>query len=523
MNMLVGQVVILSLILLVCLGMAAVFRVLQSYLAEVIQRRVFLRVASVLAHRLPRLRLDALEGQYGPEVVNRFFEVVTIQKAAALLLIDGVGIVLQTVIGLSVLAFYHPLLLGFDLVVIAAMAFTVIQLGRGAIATSLDESRAKYAVVAGLEELARAPLAYKLSGGPEFARDRIDALARRYLATRCGHYAIILRQVVFSLGFQAVATASLLGLGGWLVIDGQLTLGQLVAAELIVATVVAAFAKSGKLFETWYDLMAAMNKIGHLYDLPEERHDGEHHPAAAARPGLQIRGLSFSYDGHRAVLSNLNLDVASGEHLAIRGPSGVGKSTLADLMFGLITPQQGHLAISGVNVRDLSLEALRESVALVRGVEIIEGTVIENVRMGRSSMSLSEVHDALQEAGLLDALAALPLGLYTRVSPSGSPLSSGQARRLMLARALAGKPQLLVLDESLDGLDLNQHGPLVRALFEPSANRTVILITHRPDLLEFCDRQFTLAGDAHSLDGVPSTPAVAAINDSSRGAKWPIS
>ncbi len=523
MNMLVGQVVVLTLVLLVCLGMAAIFRALQAYLAEVVQRRIFLRVASVLANRLPRIRVDGLEGQYGPELVNRFFEVVTIQKAAALLLIEGVAIVLQTVIGLSVLAFYHPLLLGFDLVVVAAMVFTILQLGRGAVATSLSESRAKYAMVAGLEEIARAPLAYKLNGGPEFARDRIDALARRYLTNRCEHYAIVFRQVVFSLGFQAASTAGLLGLGGWLVITEQLTLGQLVAAELIVATVVGAFAKSGKLFETWYDLMAAVNKIGHLYDLPEERHDGEHHPAVSARLGLRIRGLTFSYDGHREVLSNLNLDVAPGEHVALCGPSGVGKSTLADLMFGLIAPQQGHIAISGVNLRDLSLEALRHSIALVRGLEVVEGTVIDNVRMGRSSMTLSQVQDALREAGLLEALAALPLGLHTRLSPSGAPLSSGQSRRLMLARALAGNPQLLVLDEALDGVDLVQHGPLIRALFEPAAHRTVILITHRPDLVEFCDRKFVLSAPQESHGTTMAMTHGSAPNDTDRGIQWPTS
>ena len=183
MNLLVQQLVVLSLVLLVCLSLAAAMRALQTCVVEVIQQRIFIRVTSDLAYRLPRVRADAFDREYGPEMVNRFFDVLTVQKVGALLLLDGIAIVLQTVIGLLVLAFYHPYLLGFSVVVLGAMVFTVFVLGRGAVATSIRESRAKYAVAGRLEELVLAPLAYKQQGGAEFAMDRADVLARRYL--RC--------------------------------------------------------------------------------------------------------------------------------------------------------------------------------------------------------------------------------------------------------------------------------------------------------------------------------------------------
>ncbi len=357
MNLLVQQLVVLSFVLLVCLSLAAAMRALQTCVVEAIQQRVFVRVTSDLAYRLPRVRVDALDREYGPELVNRFFDVVTVQKVGALLLLDGIAIVLQSVIGLLLLAFYHPYLLGFSLVMLGAMAFIVFQLGRGAVATSIRESRAKYDVAGRLEELVLAPLAYKLEGGAEFAMDRADILARRYLAARRDHFRIVLRQVVFALALQAVASTALLGLGGWLVIQGQLTLGQLVAAELIVVTVVGSFTKLGKHLEGWYDLMAAVDKLGHLTDLPLERRDGEaDHAKEGVGASLRLRSVAFEYDGRGPILDGLDLDVHPGERVAIVGPSGTGKSTLVDLLYGLRAPTGGHVEIDGVNLRDLRLD-----------------------------------------------------------------------------------------------------------------------------------------------------------------------
>jgi ABC-type bacteriocin/lantibiotic exporter with double-glycine peptidase domain len=495
MSLLVQQLVVLSLVLLACLALAAAIRALQTYVVEVIQRRIFVRVASDLAYRLPRVRVDAYDREHGPELVNRFFDVLTVQKVGAALLLDGIALLLQAMFGLAILAFYHPYLLGFDLVILAALAFAVFLLGRGAIATSIRESRAKYAVAGCLEEMARAPLAFKLGGdGAEFAMNRADALTRAYLAARGDHFAVVLRQVVFALGFQAISTAALLGLGGWLVIQGQLTLGQLVAAELIVATVAGSFAKLGKHLEGWYDLMAAVDKLGHLIDLPLERRDGETPVVPAAGAALGLRGVSYGYDGHHPALDHLDLELAPGERVAVVGPSGSGKSTLVDLIYGLRTPTAGRITLDGVNLRDLRLEALREHVAAVKGLDVIEGTVLDNVRAGRGAISLSDVHRALEAAGLAGEVAALPDGMHARLSPGGGPLSLGQARRLMLARAVAGRPRLLVLDGALDGLDQDARRRALAALFDPSAPWTLLVITQDRDIALQCDRIVSLRG-----------------------------
>ncbi|WP_435009654.1 peptidase domain-containing ABC transporter [Tundrisphaera lichenicola] len=524
MSLMVQQLVVLTLVLLACLGLAGGFRAIQTYVVEILQRRLFVRVAIDLADRLPRVRVDAFDGHHGPELVNRFFDILTVQKVCALLLLDGVALILQTAIGLLVLAFYHPYLLSFDLVMVAAMVVTVFFLGRGAIATSIAESRSKYAVADALEEVARVPRAYKIEGGADRAMERVDALSLRYLAARKAHFRILFRQVVFSLGFQALASASLLGLGGWLVIEGQLTLGQLVAAELIVATVAGSFTKLGKHLEGWYDLMAAVEKLGHLADLPTERVDGETFEGdSSGRPGasLMIRGVSYAYDGGREALRGVSLDLDEGERVALIGPSGSGKSTLAGLIYGLRAPTSGQIFLDGVNLRDLRLDALRRRVALVAGVEIIEGSVLENVRVGRSWISSAEVRRALRMAGLWDELTGLPDGLQTRLAPDGGPMSEGQARRLMVARGLAGSPRLLVIDGTLDGLDLRSRAHLAEALLgDPGTldSPSLLLITHDSTLARLCHRSVVLDGGRAERGG--NVPTVAPPEDW-REETWP--
>ncbi len=491
---LVQQLLVLCLALLVALGLAALMRVLQAVVVEYLQQRIFVRVVADLSYRLPRIDLKAFDRQHGPELVNRFFDVLTVQKASATLLLDGVTVVLQMAIGLILLAFYHQLLLGFDLVLLAGLLFIVFVLGRGAVNSAIRESRAKYVVAGWMEEMARHPVAFKLNGGPHFARERADLLARQYLLARQNHFGVVLRQVGFAHALQVLASTALLGLGGYLVIQGQLTLGQLVAAEIVVALVVASFTKLGKQLESYYDLLAAMDKLGHLTDLPLEREGGVVHHSRSKGAGVSIRNVSFSYSqGHHTVLDGFTLSIEPGERVALLGPNGAGKSTLIDLLFGMRQPTHGHIEIDGMDLRDLRLESLREHIAVVKGIEIFEGSILDNVRMGRENLSVADVRQALEAVGLLDDILDLPDGLSTPLGTGGAPLSLGQAERLMLARAIVGSPRLLVLDEVLDDMDQEVRNQVLPAILGPAAHWTLVVVTHSQDVARLCGRQVRLA------------------------------
>lgn len=490
---LVQQLIVLCIALIAALSLAAFLRVLQAVVVEYLQQRIFVRVVADLSHRLPRVDIQAFDRQHGPELVNRFFDVLTVQKTSATLLLDGVTVVLQVAVGLALLAFYHQVLLGFDLALIAGLATIIFVLGRGAIASSIRESIAKYAVAGWMEELARHPSAFKLSWGPQFAREQADHQTRRYLMARQSHFRIVLRQYIFALALQAIASASLLGIGGYLVINGQLTLGQLVAAEIVVALVVSSFTKFGKQLESIYDLFAAVDKLGHLTDLPLEREGGVSHVQASSGAEIRIQNLSFTYNGgHRPVLDRLNVEIKAGERLALLGPNGAGKSTLVDLIFGLRLPTTGYISIDGVDVRDLRLDSLREHIAIVKGIQIFSGSILENIRMGRDYVPLSDIRSALKAVGLLEEILDFPEGLNTQLETGGAPLSFGQATRLMLTRSMVCQPRLLVLDETLDDLDPSVRDKVLDAVLGRNSPWTVLAISHSPEIAQVCDRQIHL-------------------------------
>lgn len=497
-------VILLALLLFTFLAFAAAMRALITLVVEIVQRRLFVRVVEDLAYRLPRVRQQALDQAYGPELTNRFFDVVTVQKTIAALLLDGISIVLQTLIGMTVLAFYHPFLLGFDLALILLITFIIFGLGRGAIKTAIKESKAKYAVGAWLEELTRHPTAFKLHAGTQFALDRADQLAINWIDARRTHFRILMRQIVSALGLQAVAATALLGLGGWLVILGELTLGQLVAAELIVMIIVGSFAKLGKHLESYYDLLASVDKLGHLFDLPTESHDKLFHLRGGESAIIDVRGVTYKF-GSQAAINDLSLQLAPGESLAIVGPPGSGKSTLVDLLCGMRQPTSGHVELDGIDLRELRPDSLREHLAAARSIEIFHGSIDENVHLNRAQISARDVREALDTVGLLDELLRLPDGLNTTLQTNGAPLSASQAMRLMLARAIVGRPRLLLIDGTLDSLPDETFGDVMESLTSENAPWTLLVTTGRGAVASACDRTLSLSPIAPA-DGRATEP-----------------
>lgn len=491
---LVQPIVVLALLVLAGLGLAATLRAAQAWVVELIQQRIFVRVAGDLAARLPRVTLKTLEEEHGPELVNRFFDVVTLQKGAAMLLLDGLFVALQVLTGGALLALYHPALIAFAAVLLLAIVAILVLLGSNGAATSIDESKAKYALAAWFEEIARHPALFRDGAGAGFARERCEALTQAWVDKRRKHFKVTFRQAVAFLVLQAVATAALLGIGGFLVLNGQLTLGQLVAAELILTGVVAGFAKFGKYLETYYDLIAAVDKLGHLVDLPLEDDASakvDLSPKEAAVE-LDVVGVELMSEAVGGRLAPTTLHVGAGEAVAIVGPSGAGKSTLFDLLVGSHLPTRGHIEVDGVPLRDVTLRTLRERIALVREPAIFEGTVLENILVGRPGIGIEQVRAALENVGLWDEIASLPAGLGTMLATNGTNLSSGQARRLAIARAIVCSPACVLFDESLDELDPAIRGPLLRAVLGPHRRWTAVVATNDEHVLRECSRVVSL-------------------------------
>lgn len=496
---LVQPVVVLAILLSIGLAFSASLSTFQTVLAELLQRRVFVRACLDLAHRLPRVPLGAFGAKRGPELVNRFFDLVTLQKSGAAILLEGSAVSLQTATGLVLLSLYHPLLLGLSLLLVGAIAFVLLGLGRGAVRSAIAESNAKYALAAWMEELALHATAFRDASSRRFAAERADALTASWVLARSAHYRVVLRQLVGSFAVQVIVNSLVLGLGGALVVAGELTLGQLVAAELVVATVLAAIVRLGKKLESFYDLLAAVDKIGILLDLPLERASGR-----APRDGsLDARGLELRAAGIAELAATAgDLHILPGERIAIVGPPASGANALADVLCGLRTPAAGRIEHDGEDLRELRLDLVRERALCLRDADVVPGSVLANVAAGRASVDAEVATVALARAGLLEAVRALPKGLATPLAANGAPLDPCQVAQLALARAIAARPRLLVVDGLLGRLPRSLRASALDVLFDRAEPWTLAVVGDDPDVLARCDR-------AIAIGSRPATAAVA--------------
>jgi len=287
---------------------------------------------------------------------------------------------------------------------------------------------------------------------------------------------------------QIVAATAVLAVGGWLVIQQQLTPGQLVASELIVTAVAGNLVKVADVLKDWYDAVASADKLGHLIDLPLERQDGDTLPPGEKGVAVELRGVVCEAPGEANARRTFDLSVKRGERVALLGSTGGAASYVLDALFGLRDPIAGTTTIEGLDLRQLRLDATRDDFALVHGTEIVDGTVLENLRFGRGELGPEAVREALTAVALWDEILALPQGLETRLSTRGNPLSSSQASRLMLARAIAREPRLLLLDGAIDVLTKPMRALVLRNLFDRRHGWTVLVVTQEDDVAAACDR-----------------------------------
>ncbi|MFI3194980.1 MAG: ATP-binding cassette domain-containing protein [Methylococcaceae bacterium] len=482
---LLQPLIVLTLILFVLVGFSNFLVGLQFYVIDMLQRRLFVRLFGEAAFNLQQASYSLRDKQHLPELANRFLEVVTLQKTTAVLLMETLGYMLQTIIGMVLLAFYHPLLLAFDLFLIAAIVFIIFVFGKNGIKTAIDQSKAKYDALAWLENLAANPMLGKTEQGQAFLSQQTNAIALNYLDASAKYFRILLRQNTGALILHTLANTLLLGMGGWMVIERQLSLGQLIAAELVVNAMIYGLTRLGKTLDNFYEMVASTDKLNYLLELPHDSISGITPQSKDTPYQVDVVDLSLPLHADYDALIGFNLHLVSGEQLVIT--EGADKSSLFDILYGLRPPLAGYVCLDQQDLRDLNLRQLRNSIALVRDPEILEQSVIDNVQLGRD-FSIQTLKQALADVGLLDEILSLPEGLNTRLSIHGKPLTSEQTLRLTLARAIVGSPRLLLLDKVLDRIDSRLLPELLAVLFAQHSPWTLIATSHELEVIKRCQR-----------------------------------
>ncbi len=496
----VQPVIVMTFFVFLFLGLSLFLRALQLVILELVMQRIFARVTLGLAMRMPHVEATVFEKHCGPSVMNRFFDVLTIQKSLASLILDGLSLILQIFFGMVLLAFYHPMLLAFDIILLCLLGWVIFFLGRGAIESSILESKYKYDVAGWLEELARVPLVFKHPRAMPVGAAHADTLAYSYVQSRKKHFHIVMNQTIGTLGTQLFASCFVLGVGGFLVIQRQLTLGQLVASEMIVASVLGSVGKFGRYFESFYDLLAACDKLGSLFDILELEvagrdnsvSVGDVHPEAAC---VSFEHVKYADHEHAFVLEDCDFRIAAASKCVILGRRGSGKSVLIDCIYGLrhIQPHgTGIVSVDGVSLSDYPFTELRRGLVLLRDIDLFDGSIEDNllIHADRSLLAMQDIYSILKDCGILVDIQKR--GLTAKLTGGRYSLSHGQAKMVMLARALLARPRLMLLDAFLDDFDdegLMQASQVLRAM-----KATVLVTTGRQDIarLDIFDARWRL-------------------------------
>jgi ABC-type bacteriocin/lantibiotic exporter with double-glycine peptidase domain len=496
------------LVIAVMLGMtfAGILQIKQLTIVEHIQQKLITRGAFDFGYRLPRMKQTATDRMYLPEMVNRFFDILTIQKGLPKILIDFSTAALQITLGIIILTFYHPFFVVFGFVLVLLLVTILALLGPRGLSTSLVESKHKYALVHWLEEIARTVLTFKLSGTSALAMKGVDRNTSNYLTARQKHFKNLLQQFYSLLGFKVVVSAGLLVIGSILVFNQEMNIGQFVAAELIVLIIISSVEKVILSMESIYDVLTAMEKVGSVTDvkLEEDKPDKLLENPDGKGLALSLSHFSFQFDNGFSPFADLNLDIKSGEKIVVSGPSGSGKSLLLNILCGLYDEYEGTFFVNDIPLNALDLCSLRYQIGDSFAEEsVFKGTIGENIHLGRPKVSEEHLKEACELLKLDEYIYSHPDGLSREIDPEGMNMPKLLRLKIILARCLVGHPKLLAMEDSINMLEMSVRNELTAFLFNKKHPATLLMTSNDPHFISKADRVLFLQNKGIAFDGTP--------------------
>jgi ABC-type bacteriocin/lantibiotic exporter with double-glycine peptidase domain len=471
------------LLLMVLLGVlfTGITQIFQLSIIETIQQRLFFRAAFTFSSKLPKIDMDRLTKYYPPELVNRFFDVMTVQKGMSKILMDFSTSTLQILFGLILLSFYHPFFIFFGFIWLAILIAIIAFTSKAGLRTSIEESNYKYKLAYWLQEIGRNLVTFKLSDSQQYIFQRTDNNTTGYLKARKAHFRILLQQFVTIVLFKFVVTGSLLIVGSILVVNQELNIGQFVAAEIIIILLMVSAEKLMLTMETVYDVLTSVDKLKKIANLPEDPAATDGLQLNETGTGLNIRfeSVSFKYhDAQELIVKKLNISIAAGEKIAIKSGNQPGKTTILKLLSGLYTPTEGRILINDFPIENFRRDELLNYIGhnLDSG-QIFNGNLEQNISLGRSGIDRKEILEVCRICDLMPLIQQLPFGLLTEFSAEDKRISLGIQKRISLARAIIQRPLLLIIDDTLPTLSQEQKTELWSFLAHNNPHLTVVAVT----------------------------------------------
>jgi len=468
------------LVILVTLGVAfnGALQLMQLRIIESLQQKIFTRASFELSYRFPKIKMEALRAYYPPELANRFFDTLTIQKGLSKILIDAPAALLQILFALILLSFYHPFFIVFGFMLLALIYTVFKYTAVKGLESSLEESKHKYRVAHWIQEVARSIVSFKLSGKTQLALDKNDHLVKDYLNAREKHFKVLVLQFIQMIGFKVLVTAGLLLIGGALVLNQEMNIGQFVAAEIIIILVISSVEKLILGLESFYDVLTSLEKLGQVVDKELESQKGDTISAETSFNLILSKVFYSVPDRDTPILSDINLEISNQCRILVRGESGSGKSSLLRLLAGIIDPTSGRIFINDTALSSLHLNSYRALLGLSLSEETpFEGTIRENVSFNNLEVTDQRIRAVFNEIGLKEFLKDQPNGLDTYLKPEGKQIAYTVAKKIILARAIIKNPKLLILEDPLDQFSMEEAANIITYITDPIHNWSLIVVS----------------------------------------------
>ena len=483
------------LVIIVTLGVAfsGALQLMQLRIIETIQQRIFTRSSFELAYRFPKIKMSELRNYYPPELANRFFDTLTIQKSLSKILIDVPTAVLQILFALILLSFYHPFFIVFGLLLLVLIFVVFKFTAQKGLETSLKESKNKYKVAHWIQEIARSVISFKSSGSTSLGVNKNDDLVNNYLKARESHFKVLMLQFIQMITFKVIVTASLLLIGGALVLNQEMNIGQFVAAEIIILLVIASVEKLILGLESFYDTLTSLEKIGQIVDKDLENEEGET-PQFSKGIRIELENVTYEVNNRdKYILKDISLKINSKSRILIKGESGSGKSTLLRLISGVIQATSGHVYVNDMSINSLHLNFYRSQLGLSLSDENpFEGSIRENLTFGNSNISDENIYGVLDIVGLKSFIREQPEGLNTVLYPDGKQMSYSLSKKIVLARAILKAPKVLILEDALDRFNRSETKAIVDYLSHQDRPWALVVVSFSSVWTDKCNEIITL-------------------------------
>ncbi|RAI93780.1 peptidase domain-containing ABC transporter [Algoriphagus yeomjeoni] len=478
--------VILVLVVAAGIAFGGFLQISQLQITEKLQQRIFAKSGLSLAYRLPKIKSELLHGSYAPEIVNRFFDTVNLQKGVSKILVEYSTALIQVIFGLILLSFYHATFILFGIVLVLILITIFYFTSPKGMATALKESTYKYETAYWLEEIGRTLNTFKLVGGnSKLPILRVDKLLKRYIDFRSNHFAVLILQYKVLIGFKVLIVTSLLIAGSLLLINEQISIGQFVAAEVIILMVVNAVEKLILSLETVYDTLVASEKLGQVMDIELEDHKESEKDITQQSNGIKLAMENLVFqpkDVSKPIVNGVTLTIEPGTKAVITGKSGSGKSAMLALFSGLYQTYKGTIKINDLSLELIHLDKYRSVVGdCMELQQIFHGSISENILIGRE-IDKGQLDFLIELVGLKEFIYQLPEDLNTILLPEGRGLSRKMAQAIMLARALVGQPKAMILENALQHLDKDVKERVQSYLFR--GDWTLLMVTQDKDVIQ---------------------------------------